>query len=127
MGRRGDLLVYFRRDARFDDNKGWMDLVRIDFDVPLTPSPDGDPLDPPFRWTKALLGNEWVVSRSAPAAALHGDDVALSFRWYAQDIQNMVLLQLAASGIVEKDLTDFDDLAHIASVGLREPLRRSSW
>lgn len=114
----GNYLVYFMRDRTFETGLAWTDLVRINMNSRVGTHPEA-----PFRWTKNLLGNEWVTTRTAPSAVSYRGEVALGIRLnelakeaYAR---NLMIVHLTASGTGESGMSDFDDVTFIATKGLR--------
>lgn len=119
----GEYLVYFRSDYLFETGEAHTFLVRLDpgaRDASVT-GPDA-----PYRWFKGLMGNDWVLTRSAPAAAMYGRNAAFGWRLsevrYASEARNRLVVHLEANGKTESNLTDYDDVTHIACRGMRESL-----
>ncbi|MGI8924446.1 MAG: reprolysin-like metallopeptidase, partial [Fimbriimonadales bacterium] len=76
-------------------------------------------------WWVKLLGNEWLLTRSAPSAAAYNGDIAYALRWFGGPNDHMVYLYLTASGISKGVLGDHDNVTFIASQGLKDSLARS--
>lgn len=75
-------------------------------------------------WRVSLMENIWNSSRSAPAATLYGGNHAFAIRWWNYDLDNRIVLYMDATGIIDEDLLDFDDVTYIATKGLHESLGR---
>lgn len=75
-------------------------------------------------WRTSLIGNEWLLTRSAPSAALYKDDIAYAIRWFGGEIDNELLVNLRASGVVSGLIADHDDVEFIRTKGLRQSLGR---
>lgn len=114
----GEYVVYYLRDQAWPDGRALTDVVRLDLSATV-----GSGADSSFRWTRRLMGNEWVSVRSAPAAAPWRDDIAFGLRLseFAEPgwARNLMIVHLEGSGISESDMTDFDDVSFIANHGLR--------
>lgn len=76
-------------------------------------------------WLLRQMGNEWTLSRSAPAAALYRGQIAYALRWNGEGNPNALHFYPDASGISNEVLTDFDDVAFIRTRGLKESLARA--
>lgn len=114
----GEYVVYYRRDQADEHGLALSDMVRLDLSASIATGTDMT-----FRWTRRLMGNEWLLTRNAPAVAAYGDDIAFAFRWHERTDdppgRNRALVHLEGSGISESNMTDFDDVAFISRHGLR--------
>lgn len=75
-------------------------------------------------WRVSMMENVWHSSRSAPCATLYGGNHVFAIRWWNYELDNRIVLYRDASGIIDEDLLDFDDVTHIVTKGLHESLGR---
>ncbi len=72
-------------------------------------------------WRLRRFCDEWSTTRSPVAACFHANDLAVGYRWFGNvhgDEDDDVHLMLNASGIIDADMHDFDDVKEIAEIGL---------
>ncbi|MBX3114077.1 MAG: hypothetical protein KF836_05875 [Fimbriimonadaceae bacterium] len=75
-------------------------------------------------WRVRMMGNEWAFSMNSPTAVLHGGDIAYAYRLAFGDGKQKIFLSQKASGIDDRWLTDFDEVAYVFQHGLQDSLRR---
>jgi hypothetical protein len=71
-------------------------------------------------WLLKRYYDEWTTTRRAVAACWHGDDIALAFTWFGgkEPAEDDLYVAMSGLGIGKGAMADFDDVAHIANVGL---------
>lgn len=72
-------------------------------------------------WRLRRFYDEWTTTRSPIAAVFHKGDIALAFRWFGNvhgDEDDNLLVSHHGLGIDRAPMHDFDDVTHIAEVGL---------
>jgi hypothetical protein len=112
-GPRGGYLVYHKGDVTPSNARSTTYVARTIGD---RTSWDG--------WRTSLVGNEWVTSRSAVAAAIFRGDIAHAVRWFGGDSDHELLINVRASGIQDGIIADHDDVTFIRTTGLRRSLGR---
>lgn len=75
-------------------------------------------------WLVSKIRDDWSTTRSSPAVAIYGEEVALAMRWHGGELDNKIVYFGAASGIGSRDLIDFNEINHIATVGLSRAIVR---
>lgn len=106
-GPHGGLLIYHKGDVGSAGDTAAVHVARTTGDQTMD---DG--------WRVRMMGNEWTLSRSGPAATLHRNDIAYAYRWNGSTTSlpaNTLVLNLAASGIRNIPVADQDDIAVIRS------------
>jgi hypothetical protein len=72
-------------------------------------------------WRLRRFYDEWTTTRSPISAVWHKGDIAIAFRWYGNvhgDEDDNLLISHHGLGIDKDAMHDFDDVEHIANVGL---------
>jgi hypothetical protein len=70
-------------------------------------------------WLTRRYYDEWTNSRSAPAACWFQNDIMLASRWIGGgDDDNNLYIAYYGLGIDTEPMGDFDDVSHIANLGL---------
>jgi hypothetical protein len=72
-------------------------------------------------WRLRRFYDEWTTTRSPISAVWHNNDIAIAFRWFGNvhgDDDDNLLISHHGLGIDSQDMHDFDDVTHIAEVGL---------
>lgn len=75
-------------------------------------------------WRTSMMGNEWLTTRSAPAAVAFDDDIAYAVRWFGHELDHELLVNLRSSGVQDGIVADHDDVGFIRARGLRQSLGR---
>ncbi|CAN5445831.1 hypothetical protein BH11ARM1_BH11ARM1_04700 [soil metagenome] len=76
-------------------------------------------------WRVKRYYDEWTQSRSAPAAALFGDDIIYGYRWAdgsQGDGDNILHVAYRGSGIEPTVMGDFNDIKYMRDFGIRYSL-----
>jgi hypothetical protein len=72
-------------------------------------------------WRLRRFYDEWTTTRSPISAVWHDGDIVVAFRWYGNvhgDEDDNLLISHHGLGIDKQPMHDFDDVNHIANVGL---------
>jgi hypothetical protein len=76
-------------------------------------------------WRARLVRDDWTTTLSAPAFAIHQNDLFFALRWCCSEhiLHNRIVIFDKAHSIENDLLSDFDDIAHIISRGLKNFIR----
>lgn len=105
----GELCIFIKGNVPTNNNSQIFRLLKIK-----------DPVYP-GGWRIKMVRDDWTTTRSAPAIAICGNDLFFALRWCCGEhvLSNRIVLFNKASGIEDVEFMDFDDVTHIATVGLK--------
>jgi hypothetical protein len=116
-GAGGRYLVYFREHGQANnDGRTQLKFARV-----TAPGTTAAASDAPLLSRERRYINQWTLSRNAPAVTAYRDDFAVLWRtheMFDEPARNQAELNHLASGEFSEGPADFDDITHIATIGL---------
>lgn len=126
-GGEGRYLAYFRNYNRVgDEGSGLYKINAVRATMPETVSSDPGA---PYRNRHRMYINEWTYSRNGLAVTAYKDDFAVLWRTHEryedENARNRAEINTYASGESSAGAADFDDITHIATLGLWRSIERA--